>query len=484
MGTFNGNANGGRFVAAHKEKRKHTGAWKQILVSLALLADLFLLYTVIMQLTHVQKVMELSPTVNYVALGVLSLGALALIWAVIRTQAWKRLVCLVLIFSMLYLICVFSDLPFIKKYRDIWISTAMSTMRHQGLATFYIPASVVDARMEIERKGAESQEGVNSTETHENPAGTWQVEVPTDFTGEIDPNLPSNLSPEQARFYTIFHELDIESAEAYFLEHPSVLANGYDHLLINESELGGTGTSIRTKQGEKVLTIDAPNQILMAEVDCDGSRGVLAVAKQPSRLHLFSAENVPYYGETAGSIAKRNGGVLAMTGSSFDDPGGAGNGGKVAGWAMCDGKTDGTHFAWGYKRLELHEDDWFYITDCYSAVGSGTTDAMEFSPALVVNGKKMDPEYWTSQNPRACIGQSERGEILMLCVEGRTLSSPGCSVSICSDVLLEHDCITALNCDGGTTAILWYRGNPIIRCSNSAIPQGRYLPNAWVYVGD
>lgn len=483
MGTFNGSTSGGRFAAAHKEKRKHSGAGKQILFSLLLLADLFLLYTVIMQLTHVQKVMELSPVANYVALGVLSLGAVVLAWLVIRTRAWKRLLCLVLIISMLYLICVFSDIPFVKKYRDIWISTAMSTMRHQGLATFYIPPSVVDARMDIEREGKASQEGVNSTETHENPAGLPTEDL-TGISGSIDPSIAENLTPEQIGFYSLFHELDIPSAETYFLEHPDVLANGYGQVLINESELGNPGTSIVTKQGEKVLAIDVRNQILIVEVDCDGSRGVLAVAKQPSRLHLYSAANIPYYGETAGSIAKRNGGILAMTGSSFDDPGGAGNGGKVAGWAMCDGRPDGEHFSWGYKRLELHEDNWFYITDCYSSVGSGTTDAMEFSPALVVNGKKMDPEYWTSQNPRACIGQSERGEILMLCVEGRTLSSPGCSVSVCSDVLLQHDCITALNCDGGTTAILWYRGNPLIRCSNSAIPQGRYLPNAWVYTGD
>ena len=46
------------------------------------------------------------------------------------------------------------------------------------------------------------------------------------------------------------------------------------------------------------------------------------------------------------------------------------------------------------------------------------------------------------------------------------------------------DCITALNCDGGTTAMLWFRGSPVMRCSNSAIPDGRHLPNAWVYVGD
>ena len=73
----------------------------------------------------------------------------------------------------------------------------------------------------------------------------------------------------------------------------------------------------------------------------------------------------------------------------------------------------------------------------------------------------------------------------MLGVEGRGAGgSWGCPVSVCTDVLLPHDCITALNCDGGTTAILWYNGEPILRCSNSAIPQGRRLPNAWVYAGE
>ena len=107
---------------------------------------------------------------------------------------------------------------------------------------------------------------------------------------------------------------------------------------------------------------------------------------------------------------------------------------------------------------------------------------MEFQPALVVDGQKTPVGYWYGSQPRACIGQSRRGEILMLCVEGRRTDSPGCSVEVCADIFVRHDGLTAMNCDGGTTAILWYRGNPLIRCSNPAIPQGRYLPNAWVIV--
>ncbi|MBO4684386.1 MAG: phosphodiester glycosidase family protein, partial [Desulfovibrio sp.] len=466
-----------------------TGAGRQILFSLLLLADLFMLYTIAMQLTHKQKAFETSAAVNWALLILFALGAVALTWLVIRSRAWKRLLCIFLIFAILYLVAVFSDLPLVKKYREIWISTAWSTMRHQGLATYYFPNAVVKEITEREDRGRAAQVGENTLETFERPADDtgWMVADPeeeTDWSMEPDPEV-EEMPADQKAFYTLFYELDVDSAEAYFAAHPAALANGYEHVMINESSLKADGTSIRTKLGEKVLAIDTKNKILIVEVDCDGSRGVLAIGKLASRLHLYPAANVPIIGETAGSIAKRNGGVLAMTGSSFDDPDGKGNGGLVCGYAMCDGKEyKGEPFKWGYKRLELREDNWFYINDTFKSVGKGTTDAMEFSPALVINGKKQDPSYWTSQNPRACIGQSERGEILMLCVEGRRLSSPGCSVEVCTDVLMAHDAITALNCDGGTTAIMWYMGEPIMQCSNAALPEGRHLPNAWVYVGE
>ena len=44
----------------------------------------------------------------------------------------------------LYLMAVYSNIPFIKKYRTLYIETAMSTLEHQWLATAFIPKSVID----------------------------------------------------------------------------------------------------------------------------------------------------------------------------------------------------------------------------------------------------------------------------------------------------------------------------------------------------
>ena len=69
----------------------------------------------------------------------------------------------------------------------------------------------------------------------------------------------------------------------------------------------------------------------------------------------------------------------------------------------------------------------------------------------------------------------------MLVIEGRFLDSMGCPVIECVDIMMRHNCLTAMNLDGGTSAIMWYDGEYVTRCSNTALPYGRTLPNAWVY---
>ena len=158
-------------------------------------------------------------------------------------------------------------------------------------------------------------------------------------------------------------------------------------------------------------------------------------------------------------------------------------GGLLAGYAMCDGVEYGTHMGYGYKRAELREDDRLYIVDAQSAVHGDTTDAAEFWPAMIIDGVRVVDENsgWDALNPRVSIGQSDRGEILMMVTEGRLATSVGATVTECADILLEHNCMQALNMDGGTSAMMYYDGEYITRCSNQALPYGRQVPDAWVY---
>ena len=137
------------------------------------------------------------------------------------------------------------------------------------------------------------------------------------------------------------------------------------------------------------------------------------------------------------------------------------------------------------RRIELHEDNLFYIKDANSTVGEGCTDATEFQPAMIIDGVKYTTDIWTDTQPRACIGQSDKYEILMLVIEGRLWLEGinGTSVNTCSDILLQHGCMQAMNLDGGSSAMMWFDGKYVMRSSSpdNRYNGGRPAPNAWVY---
>ena len=378
--------------------------------------------------------------------------------------------------AALYCLFAFSDIPFIAKWRTIYIQTAMDTMNHQWLATAFLPQSVIDEAMA-------ARNGAMQEQTQHNSSDDWADRPDATPAPSGDNGTSENDGLSEDGFYELFWELDRGSMEDYLSEHPEALEDGWENLYINEAGLDDDGTSIRTAMGEQVLAIDVPNQILLVRVSGTGYRGVLAVAKDSSRLSVQNSAYLGDTGQTAGQIAESNGGVLAMTGSAFIDDGGVSNGGTLNGYAMSDGVGQGDHLGWSYKRIELREDNYFYIVDASSTVDPDTTDAVEFTPAIIVDGVRLNTWGWDSLNPRAVIGQSDKGEILMLVIEGRLLDSLGISVNECGVILERHNCMQAMNLDGGTSAILWYDGEYVTRCSNTALPEGRTLPNAFVYKG-
>ena len=368
-----------------------------------------------------------------------------------KKSVGRRLLILFLVLAILaglYLTAVYSDIPFIAKWRTAYIQTAMNTLSHQWLATAFIPRSVIDkvvAEMEAAR---EAQIGVNSE---------WDE-------GEIESRNPTltdtkGMSKEEITFYNLFWEVDVPSMQAYVKEHPAALAAGWSRINIDHSALTDNGTSIRTIQGEQVLAIDAQNEILIVREKGSTYRGVLVVMKDPSRLSLHAAT-------TLGSIGQYCG--------------------QIAGYAMCNGRAYGDHMGYGYKRLELHADNRIYIRDSTSPVSSDTTDAVEFSPAMIIDGETVvnARSGFSDLQPRACLGQSKYGEIIALLVEGRLTTSVGISVPDCAAIMAKHDCMQAMNLDGGTSAMIWYKGKYIMRSSNPALTAGRTLPNAFVYAGN
>ena len=319
------------------------------------------------------------------------------------------------------------------------------------------------------------------------PAPTQPTEPPVTeempSISEPESTEPNKNAAEEA-FYELFWELNRTSFEEYLREHPEVLDNGWENIYINEAGIKDKGTEIYTSMGEQVLAIDVPNKLLLVRVTGSGYLGVLAIGKDPAQLRCEASAGIGSYGQSMEKLVSNNGGVIGMSASGFYDPNGAGTGGIIAGYAMCEGKNYGEHYyQGGYKRIELTQDNKMYIIDSNKPVAADVTDAVEFSPALIVDGELSVGGFyqWNGINPRACIGQSERGEILMLVVEGRQMGrSIGTDVETCAKILMKHEAYTAMNLDGGTSAVMWYNGEYVTKCSNTNI-ESRNLPNAWVY---
>lgn len=391
------------------------------------------------------------------------------------------LLSIILFAESLYCVFAFSDLPVCVYLREMYIDTALETGSHQWLAHYFLPKYIVQEREQNKLNVGLSQVGHNSSR----PAPK-QPSAPSAISPE-NPNQPqqSEVPPtSEDAFFELFWELSRSSFEAYLDKHPEVLANGWENIYINEAGLNDEGTSIYTTMNEQVLAIDVPNKILILRVEGSGYLGVLAVCKDPSQLRCEASAGIGSYGQKVGTIVENSGAVLGMCASGFYDPEGRGNGGILAGYAMCEGKEYGQHYKeYGYKRIELAQDNNLYIIDSNQPLAPDVTDACEFTPALIIDGEFALTGWaqWNANNPRACLGQGVNGEILMMIIEGRQIGrSIGTTVEECANIFMRHKAYTAMNLDGGASAIMYYDGEYIVQCSNSTA-EGRFLPNAWVY---
>lgn len=378
-----------------------------------------------------------------------------------RSRKALIIICAVLVLlGSLYSLFVFSNNAFIKKWRTIYIETAMSTMTHQWLATAFIPKSVIDPVM---------QQAQEENSTQQKLVSKWWGS-----TDETDAPDDTNSDQKEA-FYKEFWELDQDKFEAWLEKHPDVIRDGYENIVIDN--LNCSDDTLTTSFGEIIRALNVPDNLIIMQVKGDDYVGSLACVKKPEQLSLDKAKALGSCGELIENYC--DGKALAVNASGFQDNGGVGNGGDIVGSYVINGKEYGNP-AGGYLFYGFKQDNRLYISSLVSDK-SEYKWAMQFSPALVVNGEsKVKGSYGWGMQPRSAVGQTKDGEVLLLVVDGRQLGySAGCTVSDCADIMLRHKGYQAANLDGGSSAIMAYEGK-IITKNSSKSPSGRYLPNAFV----
>ena len=192
----------------------------------------------------------------------------------------------------LYFFLCYTQNSFVKRWRTIYIQTAMSTMRHQWMATYLLPESVIDEVLQMRIQAAEAvgdKESSWSTKPETTPTEPAEPDVKpvdTEVTELPTETMTQEDEQELARqaFYELFWELDQTTMEDYVAQNPSVLDNGWENININEAGLDDNGTSIMTTMGEQVLAINAKEEIMLVRVEGSGYRGILAIAERGKLL--------------------------------------------------------------------------------------------------------------------------------------------------------------------------------------------------------
>ena len=358
----------------------------------------------------------------------------------------------------MYLTIVYSDIPFIEKWRTIYIETAMTTNSHQWLATLFFPQSVIDEVMAKRQQDLDAQ---------------------TDLTSTWDGDEEDSVDLEQLDFFKRYWELDSISIQRYFDKHPNLTKNGYDSILIEDLD---ENLRLKTVNGDSLVVLDTANNLMILSVKGEGYQGKLAILKNPEQIELAKSKALGSWGQEAGSFGEDLDALLVINASGFKDVDGEGTGGQVKGSLIIEGVEYGSpsqDYTW--KFCGMKNNNKMYVSDYpYNNVEEYRW-GIEFLPALIVDGKSVvDGTFGMGIQPRAAIGQARNGDMLMLIVDGRQVGySIGCTVDECKNILLKYDAYQAMNVDGGSSAVMWYNGEYITK-SSSVSGIGRYMPDAFI----
>ena len=366
----------------------------------------------------------------------------------------------ILLFMVLgYCTAVFSNISFIKKWRGIYIETAMTTGKHQWLATAFIPGYIIDDVMGSAMEGQALQDELESK---------WE-------SGEIEINVTTpNNQTEKESFYEKFWEVDKTLLETYMSDQG---ISTYKDLLIEN--LDGS-VNITTTFGEKIKVLDSENNLLIVEVTGEQYKGLLAIIKNPEQVTVAKSKSLGTYGNLITKFAEDNHALVAINASGFTDENRDGNGGNVMGSMVLDGVEYGNPMG-SMKFFGFKEDNKLYIENYNAGAIADYKWGIQFSPALIVDGSKyVQGTFGYGLQPRSAVGQTMSGEFLMLIVDGRQVGhSLGATVNDLAEIMLRHKAYQAMNLDGGSSSIMNYRGKTINKPS-SRNSLGRYLPNAFI----
>lgn len=227
----------------------------------------------------------------------------------------------------------------------------------------------------------------------------------------------------------------------------------------NEITFEIDSNSYKNDYEKQILKHSANQKYKLIKIKEGSLRGYLVAIYDASKVTLETSKSLGSYGQYLTTMSKEKKPLVAINASGFADEGGHGTGGTPNGYIISHGKLvwDGEL----YKNLVGFDKNNVLVIGKYTAEEAleiGIRDAVNFGPALIINGKSSGIQGnggWGQAN-RTAIGQRKDGIVLFLVMDGRDYAAgvPGASMKDLVKLMERYGAYNACNLDGGTSSNL------------------------------
>lgn len=317
-----------------------------------------------------------------------------------KKQLWKKIL---LIFAILMILGIGTVIfllygPY-SGFREWLITTAMTTMRHQYLATWFYDDETIQEVL-AKNKVQEVNEITDTNTIVVNKSENTEIEYANEYERAVLEKDPGNDD------YKII-EIEGKGYSGY-------LAVIYDPSRVKTVYTKKLGTS-----GQYLTTMAKDNDALIA-INGGG----------------FDDPNFNSNGASPLGITFSGGKLI--TSKSYSGSGG------IIGFTEDDKLVLGKMTVKQAQEMKIR-------------------DAVTFGPFLIVNGKPssvLGNGGWGTA-PRTVIGQRKDGIVLFLVIDGRTVTRPGADMNDLIEIMQNYGAYNAANLDGGTSSVMVVNGEII-----------------------
>ena len=338
-----------------------------------------------------------------------------------KKYSWKRKCLIILLSFLLVGVGLFLFLfygPW-DGFRNFWITSSMTTMSHQYLATFFYRDETIQKVLEKNKI----------------------IEVD-------DVSNPHLITIKQYKGKHIIYASRYEE---------QILKKEEGNDLYKVIEVAGKGY-----QGYLVAIYD-PSRVTIATTNYLGVKGELitTVAKREDAIIALNAGG--FYDPDWNSNGALPHGTVIQNGKIVSDFEDAKMGGGMVGFTY-----DNKLLLGKYSASE--------------AIQVGYRDAVEFGPYLIVNGKSsfVKGNGGWGIAPRTAIGQRSDGIVLFLAINGRLATSIGADMGDLTEIMENYGAINAANMDGGSSTELVINHQIINHPVAAGVNGLRTMPTFWV----